>query len=86
MSHAGVTTNIMVESVHIGHFKSPNGQRKIVCLEALSAPMNHVLYPYCDLQTGISTAASTYHEAFVKQAFLLVQHLFWSQELTGFHP
>ena len=75
MFHPGVMTHIMVESAHIGHFKSPNGQRKIVCLEASSAPMTYALYPYCDLQTGISAAASAYHKAVVNETFLLELHL-----------
>ena len=79
-------TNIMVESVRIGHFKSPKGQRKIVCLAAYSAQMTHALYPYCDLQTGVSAAASAYQKAVVNETFLLVQHLFWPKELIGFHP
>ena len=79
-------TNIMVESTRIGHFKSPKEQRKIVCLTAYSAQMTPALYPYCDLQTGISAAASANHKAVVNETFLLVQHLFWPKELTGFYP
>ena len=77
-------TNIMVVSVRIGHLKSPKGQRKIVCLAAYSAPITHVLCPYSDLQTGVSDGASAYHKAVVNETFLLVQHLFWPKELTGF--
>ena len=76
----------MVETARIGHFKSPKEQRKIVCLAAYSAPITHALDPYCDLQTGISAAASAYHKAVVNEIFLLVQHLFWPKELIGFHP
>tara|TARA_B100000989_G_scaffold242065_1_gene188991 strand:- start:315 stop:557 length:243 start_codon:yes stop_codon:yes gene_type:complete len=79
-------TNIMVGSARIGHFKSPKGQRKIVCLAAYSAPMMHVLYSYCDLQIGVSAAASANHKAVVNETLLLVQHLFWPKELTGFYP
>ena len=78
-------TNIMVESARIGHFKSSKGQRKIVFLAAYSAPLTHAVYPYCDLQTGISAVAFAYHKAVVNETFLLVQHLFWPKELTGFH-
>jgi len=79
-------TNTMVESARIGHFKSFKGQRKILCLAAYSAPMTHALYPDCDLQTGISAAASAYYKAVVNETFLLVQHLFGPKELTGCHP
>jgi len=80
-----VMTNIMLDSARIGRSRSFKGQCKIVCLAAYSAPMTHALYPYCDLQTGISAAASAYHKAVVNETFLLVQHLFWPKELTGFH-
>jgi hypothetical protein len=79
-------TNIMVESARIRHFKSSKGQRKIVCLATYSAPIKRALYPYYDLQTGISAAVSVYHKAVVNETFLLVQHLFSPKELTGFHP
>ena len=72
-------TDIMVESARIGRFKSSKGQRKIVCLAAYSEPMTRAIYPYYDLQTSISAAASAHHKAVVNETFLLV-HIFSGQK------